>query len=419
MRGFRVGCLAAMGAMLLASPCRADRLLLPLQGYFHPGRAMPVQWDLPGANASIDLSADGAMSVRVDRVSSSVGVLPWLAVEDDVGNVRWRAGGAAAAGFDRPLHALDDSDRLVGTNVDDPSLLKDLFGSSRVVPIRLDTMRPIAGPAMAWESLDALLVTPVGWVNIPPDLRRGLYAANVALAVVSVVPPDDALSWRKQGRLWVAQVGIALPPTVDSQAYAPTLGWTAGRSAAFRRRVVILGALFCILAGGVYLWRSRWMPAAMVLLVAAFVAAATWDNRSRSPLAQIVGEMRLMGPSDIADTWLYQISHRDADFSIPIGGLIHPVASDPQQWPSLNLVLHCSADGQPRWLSGHLKADQPLAVMTRWLAPADHAVATTRATSPMRVLMGQSIYADFSVAGQAGGGPDRWPTIILRPRAAP
>lgn len=408
-----------MGAAFIGGWCRGDTLTLPLQGYFHPGRAMPVQWDLSAANASIDLSADGAMSVRMDRVGSSVGVLPWLAVEDNVGNIRWRAGGAAAAGFDRPPHALDDSDRLVATNVDDSSLLKDMLGSSRVVPIRLDTMRPIAGPAMAWESLDALLVTPAGWLNIPPDLRRGLYAANVALAVVSVAPPDDALPWRRQGRLWVAQSGIALPSTVDSQTYAPTLGWTAGRSAVFRRRVVILGALFCILAGGVYLWRSRWMPAAMVLLAVVFAAAATWDNRSRSPLAQIVGEMRLRGPSDVADTWLYQLSHRDADFSIPVGGLIHPVAGDPQQWPSLNLVLHCGADGHPRWLTGHLKADQPLAIMTRWLAPADHAVATTRATSPMRVLAGQSIYADFSVAGQAGGGPDRWPTIILRPRAAP
>src|ERR1700692_4318867 len=64
---------------LLCVPARGQTLFLPLKGYFHPGRAMPVRWDT--STDTIQLSAPGAITSRVQTAGNPHGVFPWLVID--------------------------------------------------------------------------------------------------------------------------------------------------------------------------------------------------------------------------------------------------------------------------------------------------------------------------------------------------
>jgi hypothetical protein len=391
--------------ILCTETVRANALSLPLQGYFHPGRAMPVRWE---DSQAIQLSASGAIATRLETIGQSRGVFPWIVIGPNVANV--------SDPTLPPLHSLEDYDCLVADAVSNDSDARSLFPNRRMIAVHVDADE-LTGPPMAWETLDAILLTPAEFEKIPPSMRRGLFAEGIELAVLSDRQPDAPLPWNRSGQWWIASAGMGLPPIVCADAYAPTYGWAAGRSPAFRRRILLFGAIYCLLVCGVGLWRSRWMPAGIVAASILAAAVFAFDNQSQSPIFQRSGTVRLIGPAAIEDDWLYQVSHRPAQFTLPLESSVHPIFYDESQAESQNLTLDCDGRGQPTAITGRLSADAPLALMRRRMPtePADRSPPTQPAASPLRLLATESIYPGFSVAGQFDApAANTWPTVLLK-----
>jgi hypothetical protein len=404
--GFRISdfFLCAL-CVLCAKSVLANTLSLPLNGYFHPGRAMPVRWE---NSQAIHLSASGAIATHLETVDQPRGVFPWIVFGPNVANVSDRT---------LPLlYPLEDSDCLVADAVSNDSDAGSLFPNRRMIGIHVNA-DDLTGPAMAWQTLDAILLMPAEFEKIPEPVRRQLVAEGVELAVLSDRQPDARLPWNRSGRWWIASAGIRLPPMVCADAYAPTSGWAAGRSQAFRRRILLFGAIYCLLVCGVGLWRSRWMPGGIVAASIVAAAAFAFDNHRQSPIFQRSGIVRLIGPAIMEDDWLYQVSHRPAQFTLPLENSVHPIFYDESQAESLNLSLDCDGRGQPTAIAGRLSADEPLALMRRRMAAdsADRRPPTRAVTSPLRLLATESIYPAFRLVGQLDGPTtdDSWPTAVL------
>jgi hypothetical protein len=77
--------------------------------------------------------------------------------------------------------------------------------------------------------------------------------------------------------------------------------------------------------------------------------------------------------------------------------------------------LDCDADGNPIAISGHLPADQPLALMTRKIADDDVANLAMRSPSSPLIRLRPSLYRQFIVAGQLSNsaGENVWPTVVF------
>ncbi|HEX4053174.1 MAG TPA: hypothetical protein VHX86_02820 [Tepidisphaeraceae bacterium] len=395
----------------------ADAVSLPLKGYFHPGRAMPVRWDISSgksADGIIQLSASGAITSLVQWAGNPHGIFPWLVIDRNVRDIRWRLPDGSGGSFSS-LHPLEDSDWLVASTLNDDSAAGSLFRGRRVILLHLPS--GMDGPAMAWETLDAILLTPEALTKISSSVRGDLFAAGVELAVMGEARPDGILPWQHSGPWWLASANLRLAPMVDSDAYAPTYGWVAGRSAEFRRHIFLLGAIYCLIVAGIALWRSRWMAVAIVAasILAGFVFAS--ENRKSSPIFRRGGVVRLIDGSALKDDWVYQVSHRDADFRMPVEDSVRPVFFSLSQLRTMNLAMDCGDSGQPVAISGRLSADEPLALMHRRLSVKSiGGPLVAPATTPLRLLAADPMYRGFAIAGQVSGvtPDDSWPTLILK-----
>ena len=396
----------------------ADDVSLPLGGYFHPGRAMPVKWNVTAPespDATVQISASDAITTYISS-NNPHGIAPWIAIDPNAGNLHWRSS-SGAAGEISGLHPLDESDFLVGTTDAGDPHLSALFPNRRLIPIHLDP-EDLQSPAMAWETLDAILLTSDEWQKLPTTLRRGLFAEGITLAVAGGPQPDALFLWHRSDQSWIASPELKVPPIIDADVYSPTDGWPAGRSTAFRRRILLFGAIYCLIACGTCLWRSRWTAAAFVAMTIIAAAAFALDNAYQSPIFHRSGTVLLYDQLPYQDIWLYQVSHQPADFHLPVEGFVHPVFEDASQPDLMKLKLECDANGNPIAISGHLPPDEPLALMSRQLA-ADNREdsAIPPATSPL-LRLAKSIYPQFQIAGELPNSTQEqiWPTIVLTRR---
>ena len=271
---------------------------------------------------------------------------------------------------------------------------------------------------MAWETLDAILLTSEEWQNLPIALRRGLFAEGITLAVTAGPQPDAILPWRHSDQWWIASSESKLPPMIDGDVYSLADEMTIGRSEAFRRRILLFGAIYCLTACGACLWRSRWMPAGFIAMSITAGLVFAFDNNRQSPIFQRSGIVRLTDGMTLEDHWVYQVSHRPADFSLPVAGFVHPIFSDQSQIESLKLNLDCGGDGEPIAINGHLPADGPLVLMSRRVAAGGVENSTmSRATSPLLKLE-RSVYPQFQFDGQFTDSTeeDIGPKIVLSRR---
>jgi hypothetical protein len=397
---------AAAFVFLLAAccVCRAGGLSLPLDGYFHPGRAMPVRWE---GSQSIELSAPGAITTRVESSDQSHGIFPWIATDLNVANT--------SIGTLPPLHPLDESDVLLAIVGQGDSDGSTLFPGRKIVTIHLQPDE-FQGPPMAWETVDGLIFSPQAWKTIPESTRDGFFAEGVQLAVTGESRPNTALPWKRVANRWIASPASSLPPIFCPDAYGPTEGWTIGKSAVLRRQIFLSGALYCLIVSGVAIWRSRWTPAGFVAISIIAGTVFARENARQSPISRRSGIVRLNDDPPLEDLWLYQLSDRPADFRVSVEGSVHPVFFDVSQVESMRLILDCDTAGSPVALEGSLSADGPFALMQRRLTTKSVAGATTTMiTSPLRRLARQSIYPQWTITGQSKEptDPGTWPSIEL------
>ncbi|HEY1922979.1 MAG TPA: hypothetical protein VGG44_09550 [Tepidisphaeraceae bacterium] len=371
---------------------------------------MPIQWDQSSV-ATIELSATGAITSRVQAAGNPNGIFPWLVIDQNPANISKQL---------PPLHPLDDSDCLIASTLEDDSPASSLFPGRNVL---LHPQNFLEGPEMAWETLDAILFTPESLAKIPAAARANLFAAGVELAILSPTPPDKTLPWQQTGRWWIASSNLHLPPSVDPDAYAPTNGWNAGRSSEFRQHIFLLGLIFALLIAGIILWRSRSMPMAIIVVSIAASVFFWMDASTFSPIFRRDGIVRLIDKATIEDDWTYQVSHRGTDFAIPLHDSIHPVFFNPLDVKMMNLTIDFDQNTRPLGISGRLLADEPFALMTRELSTASLPISLTNPpTTPMRLLAPDPIYRDFKIRGELtiptpkDSPKDFWPGIALQHR---
>lgn len=389
---------------------RADEISLPLGGYYHPGRAMPISWT--ASTASIQFFASDAVTTQLDCANTPRGIVPFLILDPKASQISWRS---SAASGQVPVHPLDGSDCLiVDTLAKSPDVIA-LFPNLRTVKVYVDPAN-LLGPAMAWESVDAILVSPVQWQKWTWNFRRQLFSQGITLIVAGGSRPDPLFPWHRENPWWTASPNLKLPPVISPDAYAPVDGPSPGRSADFRRRIFLLGVIYCLLAGGFLLLRSRCTPVAFVIVSILAAVVFALDNSRQSPISERSGIIRLASEPPIEDHWFYQVSHRPTDFELPIDGLVHPIFLDESQIQSANLTLKCNADGRPVEIDGHLRPDDPVALMTRRFASdlGVRAISTFEG-NPLRLLGTQSLYPGFSIQGHLSEqtAEDAWPTLVL------
>src|SRR5947209_4611739 len=105
---------------------------MPLEGYYRPGRFMPVRVKVQGERNSILLRATGAMPTSLLRSGDGEAIAPWLMVESSVHGAQWLAGGKDHP-IEPDLHSLNDNEKLVGAAGVESRLADTIFPGFKVI----------------------------------------------------------------------------------------------------------------------------------------------------------------------------------------------------------------------------------------------------------------------------------------------
>lgn len=342
-------------------------LSLPLQGHYRAGRYMPVSITTAHDSGAVSIEGNGAIPTSLVVHQGTNVIVPWLATSQSLRNLRWSMPGIAPHLVGLPLSPLGDDEKLVGFAGEQPSAMQALFPGNTIVPIALDLSRPLLEPVQAWEALDGIVLSAAALARLDENHRGLLIASGTMLAVRSDPAPDTRWPWKQVGKYWVLRPDLSGPRTIIvPSAYLPTYGWERGWPASFRRGVISIAILFCILGAGVLLWRSRWAVAGFVVLCAITIGGfGAWYAR-RSPILQMTAGV-MTRDSSLAqyDLWTWQSPIRVSPGSFSAAGLTHPVFATDRQVEQSQIRLECTADGRPDRFTFYLGPDRSLAFLTR------------------------------------------------------
>ena len=352
--------------------CGAVSVSLPLEGYYRPGKYMPVRIVTTGEQSPVMLQAAGAVTTRFEPTANADAIVPWLMVSDSPTGLRWRSQSDAAQTVQPSLRPLNEGDRLVACAGADTNTAGVLFPGRNVIPISLDVSRPLLEPAQAWQSLDGVVLSGSAAARLTRKQIQTLLAGGTAIGIASPEKPDPYWPWRQSGQLWVLRPLSATTFGINADAYSPTYDWDRGWPAAFRGQIVFAGALFCILftAGG--LWRSRRVIWALIGLSALAIGLlAGWSAR-QSPVLEKSVENSVRGNGLVqTERWSFRSPLRASTFGVPVpgAGLIGPVFASGRQLAETSVQLDCGPVGTPERFGVHLERGQSLAFVTRTVGP--------------------------------------------------
>jgi hypothetical protein len=357
----------------LASGDLRAAIQLPLQGWFRAGKCMPVFID--SSDASATLSSDGIVPTHV--ASGHDGVVPVLVLS------------TAARELDQhPLRALAPNQRLVGMTIDAPDLLTQLFAAETVVPIRLDPARPLSGPMLAWEALDAVILeAPPRPAQLPELLSLG-----VAIVVRSDSRPNEQWPWEQLGNAWVLRPNLAGPigSTGGESAYLAALGWRPTMSASLRRQIVLAGAICALLIMATLLVRTRRAIVLTLMVALLCCVAIEWWRRAqpatRSAQAQV---MIARGPMTQVDAWQYVVAARETVERTTS----RPIIIDPGHASRCELKLGREADGGLKWQFKLAPGNRMVLLNRRMRVGTETPVIPDAKVSPLYELARQSYLA--------------------------
>lgn len=368
-----IGCLVLLCVIGWTGPARARGAVsvsLPLEGHYRPGKYMPVRIAVTDHSGVLWLTAAGAVETQVEIPASGDAIIPWLGVSEAL----TQAHISEAAGehpLDLRLRALNEDERLVAIAGAGPEIAAILFPGKTIIPVSLDLSRPLLQPAQAWETLDAIVLSPAAAARVSDEQIQTLLGAGTVLAVASVERPDARWPWKRAGGCWVLRHEPAGPGSViEPAAYAPTYDWQRDWPASFRREVVFEAIVFCILATALTLWRSRRAVWAFLGLCAA-AAGLFVLQYVRQPVVLDLSAGIAVSSAGVTqfDLWSWQSPLRATDISYPAAGLTHPVFATLRQIEETHIRLLCGPDGRPSRFRFHLEPNQTLAVLTRIIRP--------------------------------------------------
>jgi hypothetical protein len=415
---------------LLALPAwgKADlSISLPLGPYYRPGKYIPVRmtatvlepsdaWAVVAAdNVSskpTDLSV-GAMRTSINLRQGPVdAVVPWLVLNARAKRPRLFIEDSPEFVQGPELRRLGDSERMVGwTTPDEPFARKLLKNAPKIIPVLLDPAQPIRGHAVAWEMLDAIILDATSATRLDQGQLASLLACGVSVAVKSHDPPFPTWPWKQMGDYSVLQYDPAGPTTAGfhEAAYLPVADWQAGWSWPFRRRVLILAGICCVLILGLVLWRPPLAPLWVVLLVSVMLYGIEKWWSMQLAIQQAAGEIVVLDKGlTQTDGLTYQTSTAPRQATLHWSDVMHPLASD-DIWMSLN----CDPRGFPTEFFTRIPANRKVAYLSRTVGPrGPRTPPGMPVTSPLASLADAVYLQDGGkIAGQLPGAPAPTPAF--------
>lgn len=429
--GFSVGLLFALAG---GTPCFAEsqpqvQISFPLQGYYRPGKYMPVRVRTDAATSTpLVLGAEGAVDVSVGPGSAAIDtVVPWLAA-DVVRSPRWEIAGAGGGAVDATLTPVEPGQALVGIVGADTAAgtaaAADLFPGKTIVPLALTGSPPLPGVPAAWEALDAVVF------DAPDDpLLAELLAEGVSVVVRSDARPAGAWAWQGgPGRWWVSFDVAGPRGAIHPEIYEPISAWNPGWPAPLRRRALLLTLAYCLVVLAVTLWlrARRAVLAVVVVSVAAAAGFAWWGSRQPMAWQATTGVTVSRASGTQNDFWTYVRPLRARDVALDREWLSKPVFASSRHLAATDLQLHVSSGGRPVRFTWTPEPGTTLAFLRRGfdpaavgagLAPAPHAPSPARELVVGSYLAPGDVVLDTSNDDALAEPVDwfeTWPHVIVR-----
>jgi hypothetical protein len=297
---------------------------LPLQGYYRAGQYMPVKIGASGTTITgMHMVTTIASPSPTDRIVPVL-FLDESATEIQINNTRL------------PLQPLRDTQRLVGLIDTDPSALSTLFATEEAIQIRLafDDLR--SAIPLSFDSLDALVLSPQVFGQLPADTLGILLDCSVTIAVRSTLPPDSVHTWQRNGDVYVVQrtASAHFSGTPHEAIYDPALSWRPQRSGEVRWLIVSVAGFVCVAFLALCLLPRKWPAIAAGLF--AGVALVSITLLSRHPHMQ---RSSMTAPYE-GHVARYFASADDQHFEETLSMPGYPVPFSLQHASDLNLQLH-------------------------------------------------------------------------------
>jgi hypothetical protein len=416
---------------------------LPLGPWYRPGKYIPVHitasLTAPGSHR-IGLAAANVMSsTDISRGAGRISipltdahldaVVPWFVTDSRANSPRVFVEQPFEPVDGPELKALGESERLVGwTTPDLPFARQLLHNPPRVIPITLDPARPINGNPAAWELLDAVILDADSAARLTEPQIAGLLAGGVTIAVKSASPPFPNWPWKQQGRYSVLKYNPAGPQGTGSSvtgfhenAFLPIADWQPGRTWEFRRKVLIVAALCCILMLALALWRPRrtWLVTLMLTGIMTVVLGKWWATTAT--VRQASGEIIVLNDSGLTqtDTWTYQTSSAPRPSTVQWRNITRPIFASRSGEVDISTTLVCTPAGEPKEFEIQIPAHRKVAFVSRIVGfGRPKSAPSTTLASPLSVL----VNADYLNPGtQSAGqipapisiGIEQWNAILL------
>lgn len=417
------------GVPSFANSLSQVQVSFPLQGYYRPGKYMPVRvrTDMK-APAPIVLRAEGAVAVSVAPGSAAIDVVvPWLAA-DVVRSPRWEIAGEGGGAIDATLTPVEPGQVLVGIVSADvragTAAAADLFPGKTIVPLALSGSPPLRGVSTAWEALDAVIF------DSPHDpWLAELLAEGVSVVVQSDPRPGGEWAWQgAPGRWWVS-FNLAGPRgAVHPEIYQPISAWNPGWPTALRQRAVLLILAYCLVVLAMTLWH-RPLRAATAVAVVAVVAAASfaWWGTRQLMAWEALASVTISGDSQQqGDHWTYVRPFRARNVAIDWLRPRKPVFASARHLRETNLRLHVSSHGRPMRFTWPAKTGTTLAFLARAFYPVSVGAGAAPGhlpPSPTRELVLENYLAPGDVVLDTSGDDssrasaqwvEKWPHVFVR-----
>ncbi len=434
---------------------------LPLRGFFHPGRYMPlhvVATTSQSGEQQLRVDAGGSMSVVCPMNNGSADVLmPWICYSDQMGAVSVTIDGVEVP---RPttmppveVRALTAEQRLVGYATGDAqeavALGRALSADRECIACPLPPGQALAGSPAAWETLDLLILDrAAAMMQSLPSLTQSLVPMGVALAIRDSqagegnASPDPQWPWR---HITVGEVGYwvllytAVGPdgTYSPDVYRVVDHWQPRWPTSYRRQALLIAVVYSLCLLGGLLLRPRGIVWIVVLTSVAIGVAELW-RRTHWPVTARGGDVLLMpaGASsnpDIAqtpglvqiDSWSFHAALATSFIDCRWAGLTKPIFYSEQQMSRFSPILYCAQDGQPHTFHFTMTPGEKLALLMRSAGPrppnVTPSVPVTSALEPLVRMIylreGDEIAGQFQANPSATMGweeEELWPAMVVQ-----
>jgi hypothetical protein len=403
-----VRALVAIAILLIATPLRAETALrLPLDGYFRPGRCMPVM--IQTNSSGLTLNGDGIVPTEVAAGRS--GVVPVLVLSSIAGPLN-----------DLPLRALGENERLVASTSSDDGLAAKLFPEQSIVNVHIEPADLLTAAPLAWHALDAVVLD-----RAPePKKLAALLANGTVVAVRSDDRPDRLWPWERSGEYWLLRIRLSgSAGAIWGDAVAlPAVAWHPVMPTLTRLRIVLVGVIVILVLLGTLL-TGRPRTSILVTLAMSLVSCAGIEiwRRQLPAIRTASGQIVITDEQGLEqrDRWDYLTAPGGASGLSDGSRMQFPALRDGSQAKEVSLRLICSADGADRW-SYRIPPRETLAFVLRTVVLPDGIPLglSTSTRSPLQELARQAyLRPGARIIGELEWGSrdpmrDHWPHVVIQ-----